>query len=230
MASSYTDKLEGWLRPHGNAADAEAMAAYMRNQFLFLGIRNPQRVALTKQFWKENGFPKGEEGVCVAEELWALPEREFAYTALLLLTQLRKEMGERHIEVLERMVVTQSWWDSVDTIADHLIGYHLQKYPELIPAYVDKWLASGNMWLQRTAILFQLKYKQRTDVELLYRVIRQMADSQEFFIRKAIGWALREYSKTDAAAVRSFVAETELSPLSVKEALKVMQRKAAQEM
>ncbi|NQX71004.1 DNA alkylation repair protein [Paenibacillus alba] len=229
MASLYTDKLEAWLRAHSNEADAEAMAAYMRDQFPFLGIRNPQRMALTKQFWKEHGFPKGAEGVKVADELWALPEREFAYTAILLLTQLRKESGPERIEVLERMVITQSWWDSVDPIADHLIGYHLQKYPEQIPVHVEKWLASGNMWLQRTAILFQLKYKQRTDVTLLFSTIRQLADSKEFFIRKAIGWALREYSKTDAAAVRAFVAENELSPLSVKETLKVMQRKEAQQ-
>ncbi|SDO98959.1 3-methyladenine DNA glycosylase AlkD [Paenibacillus sp. yr247] len=229
MASPYTDKLEAWLRAHSNAADSTAMAAYMQNQFPFLGIRNPERVALTKQFWKENGFPKGAEGVRVAEELWQLPEREFAYTAMLLLIQLRKEAERERIEVLERMVATQSWWDSVDTIADHLIGFQLQKYPDLIPAYVEKWLASGNMWLQRTAILFQLKYKQRTDVPLLFSSIRRMADSNEFFIRKAIGWALREYSKTDAAAVQAFVAETELSPLSVREALKVIQRKEARE-
>jgi 3-methyladenine DNA glycosylase AlkD len=227
MASSYTDKLESWLRAHSSAADGTAMEAYMRNQFPFLGIRNPQRVALTKQFWKEHGFPKGAEGVKVAQELWQLPEREFAYTALLLLIQLRKEAERERIEVLERMVATKSWWDSVDTIADHLIGFHLQKYPDLIPSYVEKWLASGNMWLQRTAILFQLKYKQRTDVPLLFSSIRRVADSKEFFIRKAIGWALREYSKTDAAAVQAFVAETELSTLSVREALKVIERKEA---
>ena len=81
------------------------------------------------------------------------------------------------------------------------------------------------MWLQRTAILFQLKYKKKTDVPLLFHCITTMADSKEFFIRKAIGWALREYSKTDAEVVQSFVASTELSPLSVREALKVIGRK-----
>jgi 3-methyladenine DNA glycosylase AlkD len=225
MASFYTDKLEALLRAHCSEVDAAAMSAYMRDQFPFLGIRNPQRVALTKQFWKEHGYPKGAEGVKVAEELWALPEREFHYTALQLLTQLRKDAEKEHIHLLEHMVVTNSWWDSVDPIADHLIGVHLQKYPDLIPTYVEKWLSSDHMWLQRTAILFQLKYKQRTDVPLLFRCIRRMADSEEFFIRKAIGWALREYSKTDAAAVQTFVAETELSPLSVREALKVIQQK-----
>lgn len=225
MASPYTDKLEAWLRAHRNTANASSMEAYMKNHFPFLGIRNPERVALTKQFTKEHGFPKGEEGVKVAKELWELPEREFAYTALLVLTGLRKTAEREHIDVLEHFVVTKSWWDTVDMIADHLIGFHLQMFPELFPSYVDKWLASDHMWLQRTAILFQLKYKQRTDVPLLFSCIRRMADSKEFFIRKAIGWALREYSKTDPAAVQSFVASTELSPLSVREALKVIHRK-----
>ncbi|MFC5451335.1 DNA alkylation repair protein [Paenibacillus aestuarii] len=225
MATPYTDKLADHLKAHRNPEHAPDMEAYMKHHFPFLGIKNPQRLALTKQFWKENGLPKGEEGIRVALELWELPEREFAYTAILMLIQLRKGFKREDVDMLERLVVTNSWWDSVDTIADHLIGYHLQRYPELIPAYVEKWLASNNMWLQRTAILFQLKYKAKTDVALLFACIRRMAHSKEFFIRKAIGWALREYSKTDAQAVRQFVAETELSPLSVREALKVIQRK-----
>lgn len=226
MTSAYTIDLEKWLRAHANAANAPSMEAYMKNHFPFLGIKNPERIAVTKQFTKEHGFPKGEEAVRVAQELWLLPEREFHYTALLMLIQIRKSVPTEHIDVLEHFVVTNSWWDSVDTIADHLIGVHLQRFPELIPAYVEKWLASNNMWLQRTAILFQLKYKKKTDVPLLYHCIRAMAHSKEFFIRKAIGWALREYSKTDAAAVQGFVGSTELSPLSVREALKVIQRQS----
>ncbi|WP_205516997.1 DNA alkylation repair protein [Paenibacillus sp. SYP-B3998] len=224
MSLPYTDKFEMWLREHHNASYAPSMEAYMRNQFPFLGIKNPERVALTKQFWKEHGFPKADEGVQIAQELWQLPEREFAYTAMMILVKLRKELEKSHLEVLEGFVVTKSWWDTVDIIADHLIGYYLQQFPELIPASVEKWLVSDNMWLQRTAILFQLKYKQKTDVPLLFDCIRRMADSKEFFIRKAIGWALREYSKTDAEAVRAFVATTELSPLSVREALKAIHR------
>src|SRR4051794_11391914 len=129
MTSSYTIELEKWLRAHADAENTNSMEAYMRNQFPFLGIRNPARVALTKQFTKEHGFPKGEEAVRVAQELWALPEREFAYTALLMLMQVRKTVTAKHIEVLEHFVVTNSWWDSVDTIADHLIGFHLQRFP-----------------------------------------------------------------------------------------------------
>lgn len=227
MTSPYTNDLEKWLRSHANEENAPSMEAYMKNHFPFLGIRNPERVALTKQFTKEHGFPKGEEAVRVAQELWQLPEREFAYTAIIMLLQVRKTVPAEHIEILEHFIVTQSWWDTVDTIADHLIGFHLQRFPELIPAYMEKWLASNHMWLQRTAILFQLKYKKKTDVPLLFHCITTMSDSKEFFIRKAIGWALREYSKTDAEAVQSFVASHDLSPLSVREALKVIHKTQA---
>lgn len=225
MASSYTIELEKWLRAHADAENALSMEAYMKNHFPFLGIRNPARVALTKQFLKAHGIPKGEEAIRVAQELLALPEREFHYTAIMMLVQVRKTVNAQHIKLLEHFIVTHSWWDSVDTVADHLIGFHLQRFPDLIPDHVEKWLASGNMWLQRTAILFQLKYKKKTDVPLLFHCIQEMADSKEFFIRKAIGWALREYSKTDAVAVQTFVANTALSPLSVREALKVIERK-----
>ena len=155
-----------------------------------------------------------------------MPEREFAYTAIIDAFASCEKREREHIDVLEHFVVTKSWWDTVDTIADHLIGFHLQRFPELIPAYVEKWLLSDNIWLQRTAILFQLKYKQKDRRSVAVSAVsRRWLDSKEFFIRKAIGWALREYSKTDPAAVQSFVASTEFSPLSVREALKVIGRK-----
>ncbi|KPV59960.1 DNA alkylation repair protein, partial [Paenibacillus sp. A3] len=110
----------------------------------------------------------------------------------------------------------------------HSVGELFTRFPELIPVRTQRWMASDSMWLQRTALLFQLRYKKRTDAALLFDLIRQCAASKEFFIRKAIGWALREYSKTDEAAVRRFVAETALSPLSIREALKYVDRRKPQ--
>lgn len=104
------------------------------------------------------------------------------------------------------------------------MGDHLAKYPELIPRYTERWIASENLWLRRTAILYQLRYKERTDAGRLFRYIEKCKEENEFFIRKAIGWALREYSKTDESAVRAFVDKTPLSPLSVREALKFVSR------
>ncbi|TVY01925.1 DNA alkylation repair protein [Paenibacillus cremeus] len=201
------------------------MEAYMRNLFPFLGIKNPERTLLEREFWQYHGVPAGEELIACVEALWALPEREFQYTALNLLEKHVKKAEKEHIDLLEKLIVTNSWWDSVDTIAGKIVGKHLMRFPDLIPTYTEKWIRSDNMWLQRTAILFQLGYKERTNQELLFDYIRRTADSKEFFIRKAIGWALRQYSKVNEEAVRQFVAETpQLSGLSVREALKVVDK------
>ena len=125
----------------------------------------------------------------------------------------------------EFMIINKSWWDTVDMIASHLVGTHFKRFPGLIPAYTEKWMASGNFWLQRTALLFQLKYKKETDVELMSDLIKRLAGEKEFFIRKAIGWVLREYSKTDPEIVINFVENQQLSNLSRTEALKVNNRK-----
>ena len=122
--------------------------------------------------------------------------------------------------------MTKSWWDTVDLIAGKQIGYHLRQHPQLIDPSVGKWLNSGNLWLQRTALLFQLKYKQNTDTALLLKVIDRLKDSDEFFLQKAIGWILREYSKTDAAWVCKVVDQKELAPLSAREALKWLKNNA----
>lgn len=225
MTQAYAKQIEYLLRSHANRDTAEPMIAYMRNQFPFLGIKMPERVALTKQFIKEHGVPAGEELEQAVLELWALPEREFQYTALMLLDKRVKEAASSQVELLERLITTGSWWDTVDYIASRLVGSLFTRYPEFITVYAGKWIYSEDLWLRRTAILFQLYYKERTDTELLFSFIRICADEEEFFIRKAIGWVLREYSKTDADAVKRFVSETKLSPLSVREALKKIEKK-----
>jgi 3-methyladenine DNA glycosylase AlkD len=224
MSNPYTSQLEQWFRLHANPVHAEPMKAYMRDQFQFLGIRSPERVALTKQFFKEQGVPAGEEAEEVVMKLWELPEREFQYVAMALLEKLRKQADRSQIDLLEKLIMDKPWWDTIDFIAGNLVGFHFTLYPELIPTYTDRWITSDHLWLQRTAILFQLGYKKKTDAGLLFDYIRRTADEADFFIRKAIGWALREYSKTDETAVREFVASTKLSPLSAKEALKYVSR------
>ncbi|WP_419873985.1 DNA alkylation repair protein [Candidatus Pristimantibacillus sp. PTI5] len=212
--------LEALFREHADPEKALPMEAYMRGQFVFLGIKTPERTALLRAFWKQHVKPKGEELLEAAEYLWQLPEREFHYIAMGLLEKYGKEALPAHIDRLERWITTHSWWDTVDFLASHLVGYQLSKYPELIDACTERWIVSENMWLRRTALLFQLRYKHHTDTERLFGYIRITKDESEFFIRKAIGWALREYAKTDAVSVHRFVKETPLSPLSKKEALK----------
>ncbi len=124
------------------------------------------------------------------------------------------------IETLEYLLVIKSWWDTVDTIATGTLGVHFQRYPVVRRKYLARWRKSDNFWLRRASLLFQLGYKKDTDFALLCDIICENLGSQEFFINKAIGWALRQYTRTDPEAVRRFVAETPLHPLSAREALK----------
>jgi len=217
---NYIKPLVKEFRNKANPKNAEPMAKYMKNLFPYLGIKTPERKELLKQFYKENGFPEIFDLKQIVLDLWELPEREFQYFAIGMLRKFSKKLGENFIELFEHLIITKSWWDSVDGIASWLIGNLFQRFPELIKPYTEKWMKSGNMWLQRTVILFQLNYKDKIDVKLLFKNIKKCMDSKEFFIQKAIGWALREYSKTDAQVVIDFVENNELATLSKREALK----------
>lgn len=199
------------------------MARYMRDQFPFLGIKTPKRRALLQQFIAQRGLPPLAELEPTLHELWALPEREYQYSALTLLDRQVKKLPPEFIQVLEYLIVNKSWWDTVDSIAGYSAAVHFQRYPQVRKTAVAAWCASDNFWLRRTTLLFQLSYKAETDVDLLFSLIRENLDSDEFFIQKAIGWALREYSKTDANAVVSFVNATALPALSAREGLKWLQ-------
>jgi len=157
--------------------------------------------------------------------LWELPERECQYAAMDIMEKFRKKFSREHLELFEYCIVTKPWWDTADLIAARFIGTLFMHNPDLISSSVQRWLGQENIWLWRTSLLFQLKYKKATDVELLGNTIRRLAGEKDFFIRKAIGWALREYSKTDADWVLEFVQNNRLSPLSEREALKVLKRK-----
>jgi 3-methyladenine DNA glycosylase AlkD len=207
------------FRKHGNPKQALAMAMYMQDRFLFLGLPRPERNRLQKEFIKQAKQDKIINWDFV-RECWDMPEREYQYLGVDYLIALAKYLQPDDMIELENMIATKSWWDTVDTIAVKLVGQLCRLYPELIADYIPKWAAGDNIWLIRSAILYQLKYKQATDTDLLAAVIRQINTSQEFFINKAIGWALREYSKTDPGWVRAFIAQHHLHPLSVKEGSK----------
>jgi len=217
---NYIKPLVKEFRKNANQKNTEPMAKYMKNLFLYLGIKTPERREITKKFFKEFGLPEISQLEEIIKNLWELPEREFQYFAVGLMVKFKDKVDKDIIALYEYLITTKSWWDSVDGIATWLVGCLFQRFPELIKPYTEKWLDSGNMWLQRTVILFQLNYKDKTDVMLLGTSIMRVADSKEFFIQKAIGWALREYSKTDAQAVINFVENNELAPLSKREALK----------
>ncbi|WP_282941022.1 DNA alkylation repair protein [Paenibacillus sp. RC67] len=223
--NTYTKDLIELLSSNRNTEEAVPMKQYMRNQFEFLGIRRPKRDELLKAWLKQNGLPSKEQLPDALTSLWDMPEREYQYTALELLAKMQKKLDKEHIDLLEWLIINKSWWDTVDGIAPNAVGYLFQKHPDLITSYAEQWIGSDNMWLQRSAILFQLKYKGKTNERLLFNYLLRRADSEQFFIQKAIGWALREYSKTNPQAVRLFIESHELKPLSRREGLKQLDKR-----
>jgi len=221
--STYIEALQTLLAQHANPAEAVPMSRYMRDQFPYLGIKTPARRALLKEFIAAYGLPQPTELEAILRELWALPEREYQYSAFAFLDRLIQKQPPEFVSVLEYLIVTKSWWDTVDSVAGGCVATHFQRYPQVRETAVAVWRVSDNFWLRRTTLLFQLSYKTQTDADLLFSLIRENLDSDEFFIQKAIGWALREYSKTDAEAVVAFIAATPLAPLSAREGLKWLQ-------
>ncbi|EAD1342712.1 DNA alkylation repair protein [Listeria monocytogenes] len=210
--------IQTLFRTNRSLTDAPPMEAYMKNQFTFLGIRAGERKKLVAAYLKENGAPQDLLEFTIA--LFAEEEREFQYVAIDLLSRYGKKQPSEAIKVYEQLIVTKSWWDTVDGLAGTVVSNHFKLYPELIPTYNEAWIYGDNIWLARTAILFQLKYKEKTDVDLLFFNCEKWLASKEFFIQKAIGWALRQYAKVDSGAVRQFVNSHSLAPLSRREALK----------
>lgn len=181
--------------------------------------------ALIKQFIAENGLPDRTQLDSIVRELWGWPEREYHYIALTFLDRYQQQLTPQDVPLLEYLITTKSWWDTVDSLASHNVGKLLRQYPSSREVVIDAWRESDNIWLRRTTLLFQLGYKAQTDAALLFSLVDQNKDSKEFFIQKAIGWALREYSKTAPEAVQGFVSTASLAPLSQREALKWLKAK-----
>jgi len=217
----FVENLKCLFEQNADPALAADMKRYMRDQFEYLGIKTPQRVALLNQCCAENGLPEIGELNSILLDLWALPHREFQYAGVGLLTRLNKPLPPEFIDTVEYLITTKSWWDTVDMIAGRTVGVHFSRYPRIKKKYLARWRQSENLWLRRTTLLFQLNYKDETDFKLLSALIRENLGSKEFFINKAIGWALRQYARTDPEAVKRFVGATRrLHPLSRREAMK----------
>ncbi|MEP7136385.1 MAG: DNA alkylation repair protein [Chloroflexota bacterium] len=218
---SYIIPLKNLFEKNADIAQAAPMKKYMRDQFEYLGIKSPQFKVLLKDFINANGLPPIDKLDIIARELWTLPQREFQYLAVSLVSRSNEQLPAKFIKTIEYLIVNKSWWDTVDTIAGGTVGVHFKRFPDVREKYLAKWRASDNFWLRRTTILFQLGYKKETDFDLLCEIIRENLGSKEFFINKAIGWSLRQYARIDPKAVKKFVNATkELNPLSRREALK----------
>ncbi|PCS00585.1 DNA alkylation repair protein [Lactococcus fujiensis] len=217
-----------------DAINAVSQKAYLRNQFEFLGIKTPIRRAISKAFINELASTKEIDWELV-DKLWELPEREFQYLATDILRKMKNSLEVQDFEKIKDLALRKSWWDTVDSL-DELIGAVIQrevkansKSPhELTPSQKMsiKWAKNENFWVRRIAIDCQLGFKDKTNTRLLSSVIKaNLAGSKfadEFFINKSIGWALRDYSKSNPEWVREFLMENEkeMSKLSIREAAK----------
>jgi 3-methyladenine DNA glycosylase AlkD len=215
----YLQKLVKAFVKAGDPVRAEQQRAYMKNQFEYCGLGAPQWMGMAREFFTTNGLFTGkplEEFVrlCFDQEY-----REVQYVALEMMQRRLAEQDKSWIKVLEKCITTNSWWDTVDWLAK-LVGMHFKRFPELQHKYARKWIASDHMWLQRVAIIHQLFYREATDEKLLFEMITHVADSKEFFLRKACGWALRQHAKVFPQHVLAFVQQHQLSGLTIREAMK----------
>jgi 3-methyladenine DNA glycosylase AlkD len=221
LARTVLDRLTTVFPAAADPQRAVAARAYMRDQFPFLGIPAPQQRVLAREVLAGLARPTEADLDRVARACWERAEREYQYFACGWLRRHARICSAAFLDTARHLVVTKSWWDTVDALAAHLVGPLVTRHPRLAST-MDDWIRNDNLWLARTALLHQLGYKDATDEDRLFRYCLIRADHRDFFIRKAIGWALREYARTAPNAVRAFVRshEARLSPLSVREALK----------
>jgi 3-methyladenine DNA glycosylase AlkD len=216
----WYDKLFIELESLKDEVQSVKMSAYMKNNFPFLGIPKPKLTTVIKPYIKIASKEEIDWGF--VDACWKKDYREAQYTGVEYLIAVQKKLLEQDLDKLRQLIVTKSWWDTADSL-DRLVGLLVQKYPALSKTMVD-WSKSDNIWLRRVAIDFQLQYKEKVNADLLEEIICNNFASSEFFINKAIGWSLREYSKVNPIWVKNFIERhrNKLPKLSIKEASKYL--------
>ena len=218
---NFIPSLEKAFTENSNTENAVVMSKYMKKNFPFFGIKTDERRKIFKTIWDEDQKEVSDSPREIAILLYSKKERELHYCALeILMKKLKNNYTKEDIQLIEKLIITNSCWDSVDVIAKFILGDYLQQFPLETETVINRFSNSDNMWLNRSAILFQLGYKEKTNFDLLKLICEKHKNSTEFFIQKAIGWALREYGKTNPEAVKNFVSVSNLKKLSEKEALK----------
>lgn len=219
------------LRAAGDLARVRGAQAYMKTRDPFFGVGAvPLRAALKPLYIAHRPGTQAEYLSQVAA-LWAIPEREGKYAAVEWARQFNPFITLDALPLYERMVRKGQWWDTVDAIAAHLVGRLLATQRDAMKPRMEAWNRDPDLWIRRTSLLAHLKHKASTDHAQLFAHCLRLAGEKEFFIRKAIGWALREYSKTAPDRVQAFLAAHPgtFSGLSVREAMKAMARRQTAE-
>ena len=214
------EELVKELKAVANPDDAVAMKAYMKNKFEFLGVKTPARRKLVKAFFKQQTDSAIDWNFI--NEAWKNPYRELQYAALDYLESRKKLLTPSDLPRLKKLAQTKSWWDTIDFL-DRLVGSIIARFPET-KATILSWSCDEDIWLRRLAIDHQLLRKEETDTELLEKILANNLGQTEFFINKAIGWALRDYSKTNPDWVKDFIERyrVEMAALSIREGSKYL--------
>ncbi len=222
----FVQNIQDCLQANASSESASAMRAYMRDQFDFLGIKTPLRRQLLAQILQATGKSKfsAPEVLQLADLLWELPQREYHYIAVDLLAQHKKILRLQDVSALIQLAQKKSWWDSVDGLAaviGDIVFLTRARSPDAQDT-MDQALLHSSMWVRRIAMTHQLGWRLQTDTARLFLYALQLAAEEDFFIRKAIGWALRDYARWQPDQVRDFVTAHQIhfSALSVREALK----------
>jgi len=215
--------VEHALMPLADEAKAQGMKAYLLNQFEFLGLAAPVRRAAVKAIGKVK-WQSAAELLAAAELLWQKPQREYRYTAADLLRQHSAQLSVNDLPALQELLLRDAWWETVDglsAVIAEVMHAAVQQNPSAAVT-MDVWLKHPSHWVRRSAMLHQLSWRLDTDTTRLFGYATQLADENEFFIRKAIGWALRDYARWNPQAVTDFLVEHRagLSSLTVREAAK----------
>lgn len=208
------------LKEVANPEDAIHMKAYMKDQFEFLGVKTPVRRKLSKVFFKKNSSLAIDWKFI--HQAWDNPYREMQYVVLDYLQLKQKALTPSDLPMIKKLAQTKPWWDTIDFLC-RSVGYISLHYPETKKIVLD-WSRDKDFWLRRIAIEHQLLQKEETDVQLLEQILINNLNQTEFFINKAIGWALRDYSKTNPDWVLEFIEKykDKLSKLSIKEGSKYL--------
>lgn len=222
------DYLQEALTEKADPEKAEGMAAYLKTEMPFYGVQKPEQKMLyrkLKPMLKEL-VQTEQDYRDVVLQLWQLPHREEKYTAIFVARHCKAWIQPSCLDLYEQLLREGAWWDFVDEICINLVGQLHRNHRDEIQPIMDQWIQDPDFWIRRSAILCQLKHKDQTDTEVLFRYCLTCMDETEFFIRKAIGWALREYSKIAPDTVASFLTEhkAKLSGLSYREGAKVLKK------
>lgn len=214
------------LQERAHEQSACEQQRYMRDQFSFMGVTMPVRRTIFRDAFKRHLITSTQELHELVCALWHMPERDFHYAACDLLRANKRWWSSETLDIVRYLIATKSWWDTVDTLAANVVGPLVMLFPNQ-KLVMHEWIEDECLWIRRTAIIYQLRYKEKTDKQQLFHFALSRAHEKDFFMRKAIGWALREYAKTSASCVYEFVIAhaSILSPLSCREATKHLKKK-----